>query len=396
MQIKVRRFFMKKNKVIIFGMCMVLAISALAGCNSTSSSSTTAAGETVAEGETSADSSGANTETTVAEETLPQPDNYGSVTTLADYIAIDLEVLSTEVTDEQIQSEIDALVESYPLSEEVDRAAASGDVVNIDFVGTVDGEEFDGGSATAYDLELGSGSFIDDFEDQLVGLKKGDTKDVNVTFPEDYGVDELNGKDAVFACTINGVYEQVAEFTDAWATWFDGEYLGEGITTTDGFRTYVREYLESSAKTTSENQSYTDTLNYLIENSVFEMSDEAIEYEKQELITSLESELSYYGMTLDDYYENYQSQEELEADVQAQAEMTVQQTILTRVISEKEGMELGDDDYQYIVEVAGASSLEELQDYYAQEELDIIALNYKVMKFIVDNANVTIVTELSE
>lgn len=387
---------MKKNKVIIFGMCMVLAISALAGCNSTSSSSTTAAGETVAEGETSADSSGANTETTVAEETLPQPDNYGSVTTLADYIAIDLEVLSTEVTDEQIQSEIDALVESYPLSEEVDRAAASGDVVNIDFVGTVDGEEFDGGSATAYDLELGSGSFIDDFEDQLVGLKKGDTKDVNVTFPEDYGVDELNGKDAVFACTINGVYEQVAEFTDAWATWFDGEYLGEGITTTDGFRTYVREYLESSAKTTSENQSYTDTLNYLIENSVFEMSDEAIEYEKQELITSLESELSYYGMTLDDYYENYQSQEELEADVQAQAEMTVQQTILTRVISEKEGMELGDDDYQYIVEVAGASSLEELQDYYAQEELDIIALNYKVMKFIVDNANVTIVTELSE
>ena len=386
---------MKKDKVIIFGMCMALAMSALAGCNSTSSSSTTAVGETVA-GETSADSSDASTETTVTEETLPQPDNYGSVTTLADYIAIDLEVLSTEVTDEQIQSEIDALVESYPLSEEVDRAAASGDVVNIDFVGTVDGEEFDGGSATAYDLELGSGSFIDDFEDQLVGLKKGDTKDVNVTFPEDYGVDELNGKDAVFACTINGVYEQVAEFTDAWATWFDGEYLGEGITTTDGFRTYVRDYLESSAKTTSENQSYTDTLNYLIENSVFEMSDEAIEYEKQELITSLESELSYYGMTLDDYYENYQSQEELEADVQAQAEMTVQQTILTRTISEKEGMELGDDDYQYIVEVAGASSLEELQDYYAQEELDIIALNYKVMKFIVDNANVTIVTELSE
>lgn len=386
---------MKKDKVIIFGMCMALAMSALAGCNSTSSSSTTAVGETVA-GETSADSSDASTETTVTEETLPQPDNYGSVTTLADYIAIDLEVLSTEVTDEQIQSEIDALVESYPLSEEVDRAAASGDVVNIDFVGTVDGEEFDGGSATAYDLELGSGSFIDDFEDQLVGLKKGDTKDVNVTFPEDYGVDELNGKDAVFACTINGVYEQVAEFTDAWATWFDGEYLGEGITTTDGFRTYVRDYLESSAKTTSENQSYTDTLNYLIENSVFEMSDEAIEYEKQELITSLESELSYYGMTLDDYYENYQSQEELEADVQAQAEMTVQQTILTRTISEKEGMELGDDDYQYIVEVAGASSLEELQDYYAQEELDIIALNYKVMKFIVENANVTIVTELSE
>ena len=387
---------MKKDKVIIYGMCMLLAISALAGCNSTSSSSTTAAGETVAEGETSADSSDASTETTVAEETLPQPDNYGSVTTLADYIAIDLEVLSTEVTDEQIQSEIDALVESYPLSEEVDRAAASGDVVNIDFVGTVDGEEFDGGSATAYDLELGSGSFIDDFEDQLVGLKKGDTKDVNVTFPEDYGVDELNGKDAVFACTINGVYEQVAEFTDAWATWFDGEYLGEGITTTDGFRTYVREYLESSAKTTSENQSYTDVLNYLVENSTFEMSDEAIEYEKQELMTSLESDLSYYGMTLDDYYENYQSQEELEADLQSQAELNVQQTLLTRTISEKEGMELGDDDYQYIVEVAGASSLEELQDYYAQEELDIIALNYKVMKFIVENANVTIVTELSE
>ena len=85
----------------------------------------------------------------------------------------------------------------------------SGDTVNIDYVGTVDGVEFEGGSTngSGADLEIGSGSYIDGFEDQLIGAHPGDTVDVTVTFPEDYGVDELNGKEAVFTVTVNGIYE---------------------------------------------------------------------------------------------------------------------------------------------------------------------------------------------
>ena len=84
-----------------------------------------------------------------------------------------------------------------------------GDTVNIDYVGTVDGEEFSGGNTNGAgtDLVIGSGSYIDDFEDQLIGAHPGDTVEVTVTFPEDYGVEELNGKEAVFTVTVNGIYE---------------------------------------------------------------------------------------------------------------------------------------------------------------------------------------------
>ncbi len=99
--------------------------------------------------------------------------------------------------------------DSSSYSTDTSLTVESGDTVNIDYVGTVDGVEFDGGNTngSGADLEIGSGSYIDDFEDQLIGAHPGDTVEVTVTFPEDYGVDELNGKEAVFTVTVNGIYE---------------------------------------------------------------------------------------------------------------------------------------------------------------------------------------------
>ncbi|MBO5335011.1 MAG: trigger factor, partial [Clostridia bacterium] len=118
------------------------------------------------------------------------------------YTGMKIEKFAYTVSDADVQAEIDRLLDKKATREEVtDRAAENGDIVTIDFVGTVDGVKFDGGEAEGYDLVLGSGSFIPGFEDQVVGMNLGEKKDVNVTFPEDYQAAELKGKAAVFAVT---------------------------------------------------------------------------------------------------------------------------------------------------------------------------------------------------
>lgn len=108
-----------------------------------------------------------------------------------------------------VQTETIAETEASGLNTDTSLTVADGDTVNIDYVGTVDGVEFSGGNTNGYgaDLTIGSGSYIDNFEEQLIGAHVGDTVEVVVTFPENYGVEELNGKDAVFTTTINGIYE---------------------------------------------------------------------------------------------------------------------------------------------------------------------------------------------
>ncbi|MBO4283893.1 MAG: trigger factor [Clostridia bacterium] len=122
------------------------------------------------------------------------------------YLGIEAEKETVKVTDEEVDAEVKRVQERNGRTVEVtDRAAENGDTVNIDYKGTVDGVAFDGGAAEKYDLRLGSGSFIPGFEDQIVGKKIGDAFDVKVTFPADYHAKELAGKDAVFACKLNGV-----------------------------------------------------------------------------------------------------------------------------------------------------------------------------------------------
>lgn len=124
---------------------------------------------------------------------------------LGKYKGLSVERKVEKVTAKQVDEELERAREKQARISETDAAAKKGDIVNIDFAGSVDGVKFDGGSATGYDLELGSGSFIPGFEDQLVGVKAGDTKDVKVTFPEDYHAEELKGKEAVFECKVNAV-----------------------------------------------------------------------------------------------------------------------------------------------------------------------------------------------
>ena len=195
---------------------------ALAGCGSTASSEATA--ESAATEETAASS--ATEETAEVDESaydyladfsfsqayddngyLKDVTALDYVTLPDDYADITIDADLGQVTDEDISNYIDQnVLSNYATDEKVtDRAAADGDTVNIDYVGSVDGVEFDGGNTqgNGADLTLGSHSYIDDFEDQIVGHMPGESFDVTVTFPEDYGNEDLNGKEAVFKTTLN-------------------------------------------------------------------------------------------------------------------------------------------------------------------------------------------------
>ena len=139
---------------------------------------------------------------------------------LGEYKGVTYTPASTEVTDEDVDAQIQAMLDRYPTMNSVDRAAQQGDTVNIDYVGKLDGVAFDGGSATGTDLELGSGMFIDGFEDGLVGASKGDKLNLDLTFPDPYTNNpDLAGKAVVFEVTVNDVKESIpAELNEEFVT----------------------------------------------------------------------------------------------------------------------------------------------------------------------------------
>lgn len=140
--------------------------------------------------------------------------NLGTVT-LSEYKGVTVNIEAPEVTDEEVDTKVETILAQNPNEVEVDRAAKEGDIVNIDFKGTKDGEAFEGGSAEDQDLELGSGKMIEGFESGLIGAKKGETKTLNLTFPEDYREESLAGQPVVFEVTVNSVKEeQEAELND--------------------------------------------------------------------------------------------------------------------------------------------------------------------------------------
>lgn len=215
---------------------------------------------------------------------------------LADYRNISVPADEVEATAEEVEDEINSMLESYKeLSTDEQMVIADGDEVNIDYVGTVDGVEFDGGNSNGagYDLTIGSGLFIDDFEQQLIGHKPGDEVTVEVTFPEDYD-EEMAGKDAVFAVTVNGI-QVTPELTDD----FVAENLAdtEEVSTAaeyrakveeDFYQEHLQDYLTTYVLDNSTVNTYPDkyvkatksVMKNSDENSGMEMEDE-IAYEKE-------------------------------------------------------------------------------------------------------------------
>lgn len=392
-----------KHKASLRAGALTLALAlVLAGCSQTDSSS--ASSSDTGESAETATSETATSETSTAETAL---DTYGylldfnysdifdengyiagvraldCVTLPEDYAALTLPAGTDEVTEEDIDTYVkqNLLYNASTLPQVTDRAAEMGDIVSIDFVGTVDGEEFDGGSSQDYILELGSGSFIDDFEDQIAGHTPGETFDVEVTFPDPYDSNpDLAGKDAVFATTLN----YVADLTDEWIADNVNPYLN--LSTVQELRDYMREDIRYNNMSEAAYQA-------LLEEAQF--SEIPADVEKYFTDLFLQSYCvnmgSSYGMTLEQVLSLIDSSmmEETAAYFSAVIEESAQRALLIQAIAEQENL-VCDDTVRdaNINDVLNTDTPDPYIEAYGENYVRATILRDIVLHQVVDNATV--------
>ena len=213
------------------------------------------------------------------------------------YTGMKIRKYAYNVTDAEVDAEVVRVQERNARKIEVtDRAAINGDTVNIDFVGTVDGVKFEGGEAEGFDLTLGSGQFIPGFEDQVVGMNIGETKDVNVTFPENYQAENLKGKPAVFAVKVNAIQgKELPELTD--------EFIKEatGSETIEEYKAKAKERLQQQADRKANDATENSILEAIAANAEVEIPQAMLDREIDGLVQKFEYQLMYQGLKLQDY-----------------------------------------------------------------------------------------------
>ena len=351
---------------------------------------TEAASETESESETgtedaSEEESESETEFNVAD--LPAYDASEYVT-LGEYKGLTVEVDPVEVTDEQVMDKI-ASETKQTLTE---GTVEDGDTVNIDYVGKIDGEEFDGGSAEGYDLEIGSCTFIDGFEDGIIGMQVGETKDLELTFPEDYHSEELAGKDVVFTVTVNSI-SRVPELTDEVA-----DSVVEGMTA-EAYQESVRQDLEDSAKESQKSDAQQKLLQAVYNNATISgYPEENLQYTIKRATDYYEWLASMYGMSLDDYLTNYgMTQDEFKEQIQPVAEEALGEEMTLLAIAKEENIEVSDEEYQdglaRYAEAQGMDDPSKLEEAYGENYIRNSLLQEKVLNFLYENATIEEVKE---
>ena len=341
-----------KNKRLYRAAAALLAVgmtAALAGCGSTAEVESTAENADAATAETataeSADDSAYDYLADFSYSDGFDENGYLKDVTAADYVtlpddyaAITIDAALAEVSDEDVTAFIEQnYLSSFSTTEQVtDRAAADGDTVNIDYVGTVDGVEFDGGSTQGQgtNLTLGSGAYIPGFEEQIVGHTPGETFDVNVTFPEDY-TEELAGKDAVFETTLNYINETVLpELTDDWVA----ENLSEATPFTD-----VATLNAYAQRQVSFNNQCNDVFAALRDKATFSetLPEEALEYYRDNFRYEIYSMAQSYGVSMNDVAQGngYETVEDFVTAAESLMEAQLQQALLLQAVAEKSGLQ---------------------------------------------------------
>ena len=294
-----------------------------------------------------------------------------------------------EFTDEDMEENIQTQLETYKeLSTDAELTVADGDEVNIDYVGTMDGEEFEGGSAQAYDLTIGSNSFIDDFETQLVGSHPGDKVTVDVTFPDPYENNpDYAGKDASFAVTVNGIY-QLGEFNNAFVKKNLSQY---GNT--------VKEYKAEIKKTNEESNLAAAVNNYVNDHiSADSYPKDYIKHLKSLQMTMDQQEFDYmaqmyaaYGMTFDYAdvmaYKQVSSTAEYEKMLTEEAQKTCLKNMAYQELAAQAGITVTDEDYDAFVEENSVD--EENQESFGRAYLiQTYILPEKVRDYLAEHATV--------
>ena len=264
------------------------------------------------------------------------------------------------VKDADVDKEMERLLDRNSRKVPVtDRPAQNGDVVNIDFVGTVDGVKFDGGEAEKFDLTLGSGQFIPGFEEQVVGMNAGEKKDVSVKFPENYQAEELKGKDAVFAVTLNSIQgKELPELTDAFIK------DATGSETIEEYKEKTKERLQKQADKNSLDATENSILDAVSATAEAEIPDAMIEREIDNLVQKFEYQLMYQGLKLQDYLDFIKVPlAECRKNYEEQAKKNVLNQLVISQIIKEEKIEATDEEVEEKVAEQAASVDKSAEEY---------------------------------
>lgn len=379
-----------KKRAIMISMLLVMALSVTGCSQKTATKDKDTKTEETAKTDDAEETESDNTEDT-SEDTPTTAELMAGIdvekcVTLGDYKGVTVEKTIQSVTDEDVQNEIDNALANYPV--EVDQAAKEGDTVNIDYVGKIDGEEFDGGSDQGADLKLGSGKFIDGFEDGLIGARKGETRTLNLTFPEDCTQD-LAGKAVEFTVTVNAVKEPLSEPTDQWVA----DNI-EGYDNIADYKAGIRSEQEENNEQTAENQVRYAAWTQVIDNcTINEYPETLVEVGKKLYEQQVETYAKYAGMELDAYIESSGlTQEEYQSNMEEYGKNVAAQALVCQAICDKEGFAIGDDDYQKALQdmlTEYGCTEDELIQTYGQDNVEQSIMLNRVSNLILENANVT-------
>lgn len=365
---------MKKITAILLAAVMVCSMTA---CGSKKSDETTTASET---GTIEA------AETSGQEDAEAEPEYFSAFDledlsqyiVLGEYKGIEVAAQDLTVTDEEVETELQSQVENaVPIYEEIEEGTVKeGDVVNIDYVGKMDGVPFEGGTDTDFNLTIGSGQFIDGFEDGLIGKNIGDTVDLDLTFPDPYSPNpDYSGKASVFTVTINYVQgeELVQELNDEFV-----QRVSDECKTVDEYREYVRKDLEASKAATAENTIINEAWEKAMANATYpNEAEKLITFIHDDQLYQLRSSLSMYGMNMQDYLDTMGiTEEQMESDLMEYAKGYAKSQLLICAIVKAENMEMTEEEYQSeleaLAESVGTTADSLLSAYPGQMLKDVI------------------------
>lgn len=308
---------------------------------------------------------------------------------VTDYKTIEIDkVKETKVTDEMVDQQIDGLLEQYGKKVDIkDRPVESGDIAIIDYKGYLDGEAFDGGSEEGKELVIGSKSFIEGFEDGIIGHNIGDNFDLNLTFPEDYNGD-LAGKDVVFNVTVKNIQQsQKAELNDDFV-----KELSEDSKTVEEYRKEVKKGLEEQYKTQTKSIILEEGWKVLVEKAeIVKKPTKEIDDVIKEMSDYYKSMAQSYGMEFPDFLTNYMgmTEEEFEKESKKAAEDSVKQKMIIKLLAEKENLTPSKEEYKKkfkeLAKEQGSDDVDAFVEQYGEETLKDYVLQDIVSDWLVDN-----------
>ena len=385
---------MKKRKAMALALCAAMAMTACgtsAGqkeeTKSTAESQDTAdEKDSKAADSAESDSDKESTGTVSGDTRLVSVDDVSKYVTIGQYKGLSLDKTVEAVTDDMVDGRIKEELQNK--AEEVTEGSVqNGDVVTINYVGTKDGVAFDGGTANNYELTIGSGTFIDGFEDGIIGMKKGQTKDLDLTFPEEYSSEELAGQEVVFKVTLQS-FKRAPELTDDWAA------KNTDCKTAEEYRKEIRTTLEDEAKTSAQNTLRETAWNTVLSASeVKEYPQDDMDTAKTEFKTLYENYAKQGDMTLEDFVKAQGiSMDDFEEQSSQYAEYKVKQNLIVQGIMDAENMTLEDEKslsiQDELIKAYNVKDLAALVDKYGQAAVDESIGLLRVEDFILDNATV--------